>query len=83
VSRAAPSSGGRLALDQPLSSQLAALIAERLDAGAISGMDHPRARFRLGRMSSTKRRDTDRLDITLDIERKGSIASIPLVEIRR
>ena len=27
--------------------------------------------------------DTDRLDITLDIERKGSIASIPLVEIRR
>ncbi|HEU0222187.1 MAG TPA: DUF2460 domain-containing protein, partial [Paracoccaceae bacterium] len=27
--------------------------------------------------------DTDRLDITLDIERKGSIASIPLVEVRR
>ena len=26
--------------------------------------------------------DTDRLDITLDIERKGSITSIPLVEIR-
>lgn len=27
--------------------------------------------------------DTDRLDVTLDIERMGSIASIPLVEIRR
>ncbi len=27
--------------------------------------------------------DTDRLDVTLDIERLGSIASIPLVEVRR
>ncbi|MFN3591545.1 MAG: TIGR02217 family protein, partial [Thermaurantiacus sp.] len=27
--------------------------------------------------------DTDRLDVTLDIERMGSIASIPLIEIRR
>jgi uncharacterized protein (TIGR02217 family) len=27
--------------------------------------------------------DTDRLDVTLDIERMGSITSIPLVEIRR
>jgi uncharacterized protein (TIGR02217 family) len=26
--------------------------------------------------------DTDRLDVTLDIETKGSIASIPLIEIR-
>jgi len=27
--------------------------------------------------------DTDRLDVTLDIERLGSIASIPLIEVRR
>jgi uncharacterized protein (TIGR02217 family) len=27
--------------------------------------------------------DTDRLDITMDIERLGSIASIPLIEVRR
>jgi uncharacterized protein (TIGR02217 family) len=27
--------------------------------------------------------DTDRLDVTLDIDRLGSITSIPLVEVRR
>jgi uncharacterized protein (TIGR02217 family) len=27
--------------------------------------------------------DTDALDVTLDVERLGSITSIPLVEIRR
>ena len=27
--------------------------------------------------------DTDRLDVTMDIERLGSIASIPLIEVRR
>ena len=27
--------------------------------------------------------DTDQLDVTLDLERLGSITSIPLVEIRR
>jgi hypothetical protein len=27
--------------------------------------------------------DSDRLEVTLDLERLGSIASIPLVEIRR
>ena len=27
--------------------------------------------------------DTDQLDVTLDIERLGSITSIPLIEVRR
>ena len=27
--------------------------------------------------------DTDRLDVTWDLDRLGSIASIPLVEVRR